>query len=285
MTPVHKRNLLPVGAGSGSGSFFKAGGAHFGEEGLGGNAEFFGGPSLVPAELFESIFEQDTLDVKLSAGGDFVKAAFPGKGVRDQVCGCSFRVHNRWFADQKLTADFGPVGQDDGALEGVLQFADIAGPGVVAEAAASVVAQGERRFTEFAAEFLEEVVSENINVIAAVAKRRYGERDGGDAEVKVFAKEFFADAGGEIAVGGDDDADVHVDGLRAANSFEAAFLEDPEKLGLAGQRELANFVKEESATLGEFDFANFAVAGSGEGAAFVTEEFVFNEAFGNGGAV
>jgi hypothetical protein len=151
LTAAHKRNLLPGAAGSGF--FFKAGGTHFGEESLGGNAEFFGGASFVPAGFFESVFEQDALDVKLSAGGDFVKAAFPGKRVRDEVYGCSFRVNHGGFADKKLTADFGPVGQDDGALEGVLQFADIAGPGVVAEAAASVVAEGQKRFTEFAAEF------------------------------------------------------------------------------------------------------------------------------------
>ena len=140
-------------------------------------------------------------------------------------------------------------------------------------------------FAEFAAEFFQEMSGEQKEVIAAVAQRRNGERDGGNAEVEIFAKEFFPDADGEIAIGGDDDADVDFDGLRAAHAFEAAFFEDPQKLGLAGEREFADFVEKQRAALGHFDFAGLAIAGSGERAAFVAEEFVFDETFGNGGAV
>ena len=56
------------------------------------------------------------------------------------------------------------------------------------------------------------MVGKNVNIIAAIAERGDGERNSGDAEVKIFAKEFFADAGGEVAIGGHHDADVYVDG-------------------------------------------------------------------------
>src|SRR5262249_24106100 len=84
---------------------------------------------------------------------------------------------------------------------------------------------------------------------------------------------------------GGDNADVDVDGLRSAHAFKAALFENTEKLGLAGEREFANFVEEESATLGELDLADFAVAGSRESAAFVPEKFVVDEIFGNGSAI
>ena len=89
----------------------------------------------------------------------------------------------------------------------------------------------------------------------------------------------------EIAVGGDDDADIHVDGLGAADAFEAAFFENAQKLCLDRKRQLADFVEEECAVVGEIHFADFAGAGSGEGAAFVAEKFVFDQAFGDGGAI
>src|SRR5215467_1530122 len=129
------------------------------------------------------------------------------------------------------------------------------------------------------------MVGENLDVLAPIAQRRNGERDSGDTEVQVFAKEFFTDAIGQITVGGDDDADVNIDALRAADTFETALFENTEQLGLAGKRELADFVKEERSALRQLDFADFAVAGAGEGALFVAEQFVLHQAFRDGGAV
>ena len=123
------------------------------------------------------------------------------------------------------------------------------------------------------------------DVIAAFAQRRNRERHGGDAEIQIFAKEFFFGEFSQIAVGGDDDADVDVDGLRAADALEAALFEYAQEFGLDGQRQFADFVEEERAAVGQFHFADFARAGTGEGAAFVAEEFVFDQAFGNGGAI
>jgi len=223
--------------------------------------------------------------VELGAGGNVVEAAFPGEILRDEVLGDGVSLDGRGEGGKKSGADLRSVGEDGGALEGVLEFADVAGPRVIAEAAAGFGAEGERRLSQFAAKFFEEVGSEEKNVVAAIAQGRNRERNGGDAEVEIFTKEFFTDAGGEIAVGGNDDAEVHVNGLRATDAFKAAFFEDAKELGLAGQGQFADFVEEEGAALREFDFADFAIAGAGEGAAFVTEEFVFEERVGNGGAI
>ena len=89
----------------------------------------------------------------------------------------------------------------------------------------------------------------------------------------------------QIAVGGHDDADVHVDGLRAADAFEAALFQDAQEFGLNGHGQLADFVEKKCAVVGEIHFADFAGARAGEGAALVAEEFVFDQAFGDGGAI
>ncbi len=71
----------------------------------------------------------------------------------------------------------------------------------------------------------------------------------------------------------------------AAYALETPFFENAQKFCLNRERQLSDFVEEESAAMSEIHFAGFARAGSREGAAFVAEEFVFDEAFGNGGAV
>ena len=129
------------------------------------------------------------------------------------------------------------------------------------------------------------MVGEEIDVVAAAAQRRDGEGDGGDAEIQIFAKEFFFGEFLQIAIGGDHDADVDVDGLSAADAFETAFFEDAQEFGLDGHRQLADFVEEEGAVMSEVHFADLAGACSGERAALVAEEFVFDQAFGDGGAI
>ena len=126
---------------------------------------------------------------------------------------------------------------------------------------------------------------EEDDVAAAFAKRRDGDGHGGDAEVEIFAKLFFAHGGLEIAVGGGDQADIDFDGGGAADALESAFFEDAQEFGLDRGRQVADFVEENCAAMGEFDFADFASACAGEGAALVAEELVFDQAFGNGGAI
>src|SRR4030095_7312847 len=140
-------------------------------------------------------------------------------------------------------------------------------------------------FSKLAAELFKEMVDEEKQVVATIAQRRDDEWNGGNSKIEVLAKEFLANAFGEIAVGGHNDANVDVDRLRTADAFETPFFEDAEQLGLAGERKLANFVEKECAALRHFDFSGFPVASAGEGPAFVAEEFVLHETFGNGCAI
>jgi len=130
-----------------------------------------------------------------------------------------------------------------------------------------------------------EVLNEGFDIFLAVAER--GNIDAEDVEPveKVFTEPPAFDLAGEIAVGGGDDADVDAYGLGPADALEGAFLNNTKELGLGLKGEFGDFVEEERATIGEFELAKAAAIGPGEGAAFVPEEFGFDERFGKGGAV
>ena len=129
------------------------------------------------------------------------------------------------------------------------------------------------------------MLGEKQHVVAAIAQRRNGDGHGGDAEVKVFAKGFVGHGGAQILVGRGDDAHVDFDLLRAADALEAALFQHAQQLALDGQRQLANFVEEKRAAMRQFHLADLARARAGVGAALVSEELVFDQPFGNGGAV
>ena len=119
----------------------------------------------------------------------------------------------------------------------------------------------------------------------AFAQGGDGELDGGEAPVEVGAEAAFAREGGEVAVGGGDDADVHGDFAGAAEGLDAAFLEDAEEDALDVRGELGDFVEEEGSAVGFAEEPRAVGVGAGEGAADVAEEAAFEEVAGDGGAV
>ena len=81
------------------------------------------------------------------------------------------------------------VCENRGALDGVLQFADVARPGIGAAGGARASSvKCKRRLAKFAAETFQEMFGEQQNVVAAVAQRRNGDGHGGDAEVEILAE-------------------------------------------------------------------------------------------------
>lgn len=255
------------------------------EESFVGDAEGFGGAGFVPLGLAKGFGNFEFFDVIDGALGDFFERAFPAEIFGEHVGGEFVLGGARSGELEGGGVDFFAGGEDCGAFDGVLEFANITWPGVAFDEAARGGAELEIRFAEFAAEFFKKIFSEEDGVAFTFAKGRNSDGDGGDAEVKIFAELFFADGSLKIAIGSGDEADIDFDGSGAADAIEAFFFEDAEKFGLNGDRQVANFVEEESAAVSEFDFADFASAGAGEGTAFVAEKLVFNQAFGNGGAI
>ncbi len=122
---------------------------------------------------------------------------------------------------------------------------------------------------------------------SSLRSRKGGDMDGNDveAEEEVLAEFLALDAFFEMAVGGGDDADIHLDGAVAADAFEFALLQHAQQLGLDLRGNFADFVEQDGAVVGEFKAAFAFGDRAGERAFFVAEEFAFDEVFGNGGAI
>jgi len=140
-------------------------------------------------------------------------------------------------------------------------------------------------FVELAAEALDEVADEERKIFGAFAKS--GDLDGENVQAvkEVAAKGALGDKLCEVLIGGGDNADVHALGAVAAEAFEFLLLEDAKEFGLEFQGKVADFIEKESAAVGELEAANFLADGAGESAALVAEEFGFEKAAGNGGAI
>ena len=89
----------------------------------------------------------------------------------------------------------------------------------------------------------------------------------------------------QVYVGGRNDADIGLLHLAGTHLDEFAALQDAQQLGLAGQRQLPDFIQEQGSPVGllEIPFAGFD--GAGERAFFVSEQLGIDGSFRNGPAV
>ncbi len=104
---------------------------------------------------------------------------------------------------------------------------------------------------ESRANFSRKKFGEGGDVLFVVAKRRNIDGDDIEAIVEVFAEGAIFERGAEIAIGGGDEADVHFDGFRAAEALEFALLKDAQEFHLRGGGNVADFVEEERAFIGQ----------------------------------
>ena len=103
--------------------------------------------------------------------------------------------------------------------------------------------------------FLSEVIGEHGNVFAALAKRR--QREGNDIEpvIEIAAKITALDHSGEGNVGGGDDPNIDMDGVRFSEPFDLALLKSAQEFGLQMQRHLSDFVQQNGAAIGELELS------------------------------
>src|ERR1017187_1690002 len=187
------------------------------------------------------------------------------------------------FADGGVESGAG--GDDDGALDEVLQLADVAGPVVALERVHGGGGDGGDFAVHAAGILLHEVAHQQRDVFAALAQRR--DRDGKDVEavIKVGAELALLDHEGEVAVGGGHQPGVGADGAGTAEALKFALLEDAQQLGLQLERDLSHFVEEHGAAMRQLKAADALGDGAGEGAFFVAKHLAFQQAGGNGRAV
>ena len=102
---------------------------------------------------------------------------------------------------------------------------------------------------------------------------------------QVLAKPSLGDHAAQVAVGGGDDADVDLGGVRVADPLELALLQHPQQLHLQRRAHRPDFVEEQRAFVRLLDAALAVADGAGERAADVAEQLGLEQRLGNGAAV
>ena len=123
--------------------------------------------------------------------------------------------------------------------------------------------------------------------MSSARSRRGGMAIGHDLQTveEVLAELTRGDGLLEVLVGGGDDAHVDADQFRAADHPEGAVLEHAQEVALALGGEVADFVQEERAAVGQLKPAGLVGDRAGEGAFDVAEQFGFEQLLGQGGAI
>ena len=127
--------------------------------------------------------------------------------------------------------------------------------------------------------FAREVVGQGADVLGPLAQRGQAQVHDIQAIEQVFAEGAVLDRLGQVAVGGGDDADVHLDRLGAADAVDLALLDGAQQLGLQAGIHLADFVQQQGAAIGFLELADAPGDGAGEGAFLMAEQFGFQQVF------
>jgi hypothetical protein len=100
---------------------------------------------------------------------------------------------------------------------------------------------------------------------SALTQGRQGQGGHIEPVIEVLAEGAFPEAGGQVAVGGGDDAHVHPAGAGGAQRFDLLFLQHPQQFGLQPHRQIADLVEQDRAADGFLEKALFILGGIGEG--------------------
>ena len=174
---------------------------------------------------------------------------------------------------------------DDRAFDGVLEFADVSGPGVSFEFFEGAGMQADTGLLVFPAIPVQETADEEREVLAAVPERRQPDFNGVDAVEQVLAEIV---PGGKFVDGrirGAHEPDVDGDGLVGAQTEHRALFEYGEQFRLKRQREVADLIQEERPARRRFKPPRTVFPGVCKGAFFVPEELAFEEGLGDGAEV
>ncbi len=213
----------------------------------------------------------------------------PGRVVRGERRGRSCRrpVGGRPAGAQLQHpgAHGGGIGQERDALHHVRELADIAGPGIGAQARARVGVQGLRRQPVLATGALEEGLRQHHDVAAALPEGRQHERHHRQTMIEVLAETPLAGGRLQVEIAGGDDAHVHRLAPGSAKPAHDALLEGGQQLGLSGLVQEPDLVEEEGAAAGDLEEPGLGPPRVRECARLEAEQLGLHEMLGQGGAV
>src|SRR3954471_8663055 len=94
------------------------------------------------------------------------------------------------------------------------------------------------------------MIGEGKDVLASLPQGRDADLDDIEPVVEILAEPARADLVGQIAIGGGDQPDIHLDVVVRSHRPDAPLLDGAKQLYLKVERELADLVEEERSVLG-----------------------------------
>ena len=146
---------------------------------------------------------------------------------------------------QVVAQDELAVAEDDRALHGVAQLADVPRPLVAAEDLQGQGVHPRHVLARLGVELVHEVLHQDGDVLAPVAQGRQGDLEDVEAEEEVLPEALGLDLRLELAVRRAEHPDVHLQLHLAAQPAQPPLLEDPQQLGLQLEGDLPHLVQEE----------------------------------------
>src|SRR5262245_28783141 len=132
---------------------------------------------------------------------------------------------------------------------------------------------------------LYEVGDQQRDVFGTLAQWRDADGEDVEAIVEVGAELIVRDHLSEVAVRRGDQAHVRPHGARAAQSLELLLLQHPQQFRLYLKRNVADLIKEESPLVRHLEASDSPLDGSRESALLMAEQFAFQQAARDRGAV
>jgi len=131
----------------------------------------------------------------------------------------------------------------------------------------------------------QEMIDQKGDVLLPLPEGGQANIDDFEAIIEIFPEFILADQGGKIAIRRRQDADVGLNGPDPADAGDFTVLDGPEDLGLGRQGHIADFVEEDAAAAGQFEFTLFLLDRPGEGPLLMTEKLTLHKALRDGGAI
>src|SRR5215472_4096989 len=126
---------------------------------------------------------------------------------------------------------------------------------------------------------------EEWNIFWALPQWGYVHRKDVDPIKQIGPELLRIDQGGEILVRGRDEPGIRAQGARAAEAFKLPFLQDPQQFRLHFEREFPNLIEKHGTPVRQFEATQALRHRPCKRPSLVSEEFTFEQADRNGGAV
>lgn len=223
------------------------------------------------SELPGSPIRTRNLALTLCQGG-FNELSLPGGHGRPQAeSGLRRRMQPCLFHNESIG-----ITQDHGALNHVLKLPDVSRPVISLEELRRSLIDPTNGFAYLGTVSCDEILSQEKNILPALAKRRYVDRKDVQAIKEVRAEVPGANCSPEIAVGGCDNPNVDRYALRTSNPLEFVLLEHAQQSDLGFDWHIANLIEEDRPMVRDFETAGVPLVGTGESAFLITEELGCN---------